>query len=88
MCHRHHAAGTGTVTQASCVTDATAGTSCRSRECATAPLAAHPERLLVGRALSNRTTLSLTTVQRYLALLEEVFLIKRAPAWSRTLSKR
>jgi uncharacterized protein len=51
-------------------------------------LAAHSGRLLVGRALSNRTTLSLTTVQRYLALLEEVFLIKRVPAWSRNLSKR
>jgi uncharacterized protein len=51
-------------------------------------LAAHSGRLLVGRALSNHTNLSLTTVQRYLALLQEVFLIKRVPAWSRNLSKR
>jgi predicted AAA+ superfamily ATPase len=51
-------------------------------------LAAHSGRLLVGRALSNHTNVSLTTVQRYLALLEEVFLIKRVPAWSRNLSKR
>ena len=51
-------------------------------------LAARSGRLLVGRALSNDTTLSARTIQRYLALLEEVFLIKRIPAWSRNLSKR
>ena len=37
MCHRLPVAGTGTVTIASCVTDVTAGTLCRGRECATAP---------------------------------------------------
>jgi predicted AAA+ superfamily ATPase len=51
-------------------------------------LAARSGQLLVGRALSNDIALGLTTVQRYLALLEEVFLIKRIPAWSRNLSRR
>jgi uncharacterized protein len=51
-------------------------------------LAARSGRLFVARALSNDTTLSVRTIQRYLALLEEVFLVKRIPAWSRNISKR
>jgi predicted AAA+ superfamily ATPase len=51
-------------------------------------LAARAGHLLVERALSNETSLSASTVRRYLSLLEEVFLIKRIPAWSRNLSRR
>jgi uncharacterized protein len=51
-------------------------------------LAARSGQLLVASALANDTGLSNNTVGRYLALLEEVFLIKRIPAWSRNLSTR
>jgi uncharacterized protein len=51
-------------------------------------LAAHSGQLLVGNALSDKMRLSARSVHRYLALLEEVFLIKRISAWSRNLSTR
>lgn len=43
-------------------------------------LAARSGHLLVERALSNETSLSASTVRRYLSLLQEIFLIKRIPA--------
>ncbi|GAA2213247.1 ATP-binding protein [Nonomuraea monospora] len=51
-------------------------------------LAARSGQLLVANALSNELGVSASTVNRYLVLLEEVFLIKRVPAWSRNLSNR
>jgi uncharacterized protein len=51
-------------------------------------LAARSGQLLVPGALSNELGLSRQTVSRYLGLLEEVFLIKRIPAWSRNISSR
>lgn len=51
-------------------------------------LAARSGQLLVGNALSNDLNLAARSVHRYLGLLEEVFLIKRIPAWSRNLSTR
>ncbi|HVE63026.1 MAG TPA: ATP-binding protein [Mycobacteriales bacterium] len=51
-------------------------------------LAARSGQLLVGNALSNDLQVSARTVHRYLSLLEEVFLIKRIPAWSRNVSSR
>jgi predicted AAA+ superfamily ATPase len=51
-------------------------------------VAARSGQLLVGNALSAQMNLSARTIHRYLALLEEVFLIKRVPAWSRNLSTR
>ncbi len=51
-------------------------------------LAARSGQLLVGNALSSDLRLSARSVHRYLGLLEEVFLIKRIPAWSRNLSTR
>jgi predicted AAA+ superfamily ATPase len=51
-------------------------------------LAARSGQLLVAGALSNVIGLSANTAHRYLGLLEEVFLIKRIPAWSRNLSSR
>ena len=51
-------------------------------------LAARSGQLLVGNALSSEVSLSAKTIHRYLGLLEEVFLIKRIPAWSRNLSNR
>jgi uncharacterized protein len=51
-------------------------------------LAARSGQLLVGNALSNDLQVSERTVHRYLSLLEEVFLIKRIPAWSRNVSSR
>ncbi|SNS66597.1 hypothetical protein SAMN05216276_1013123 [Streptosporangium subroseum] len=51
-------------------------------------LAARSGQLLVAGGLSNVIGLSANTVHRYLGLLEEVFLIKRIPAWSRNLSSR
>jgi predicted AAA+ superfamily ATPase len=51
-------------------------------------LAARSGQLLVGNALSNDLNLAARSVHRYLGLLEEVFLIKRVPAWSRKLSTR
>lgn len=51
-------------------------------------LAAQSANLLVPGALAGRLGLPQSTVSRYLALLEEVFLIKRIPAWTRNLSAR
>jgi len=51
-------------------------------------LAARSGQLLVSAALGNELGVSRQTVSRYLELLEEVFLIKRIPAWSRNLSSR
>lgn len=51
-------------------------------------LAARSAQPLVGNALSNDLQLSARTVHRYLALLDEVFLVKRVPAWSRNISSR
>ncbi|MFC7623159.1 ATP-binding protein [Microlunatus sp. GCM10028923] len=51
-------------------------------------LAAQSGQLLVPGTLASRLGLPQSTVSRYLALLEEVFLIKRIPAWSRNLSAR
>jgi len=50
--------------------------------------AARSGQLLVPGALGSELGLPQPTVKRYLALLEEVFLIKRIPAWSRNLSSR
>ena len=51
-------------------------------------LAARNANLLVPASLATETSLAHRTVTRYLGLLEEVFLIKRIPAWSRNLSAR
>lgn len=51
-------------------------------------LAARSGQLLVTSALAADARLPNRTATRYLALLEEVFLIKRIPAWSRNLSSR
>lgn len=51
-------------------------------------LAARSGQLLSLTALSNDLGLGATTVKKYVALLEEVFLIKRIPAWSRNVSSR
>lgn len=51
-------------------------------------VAARSGQLLVPGALGNELGLPQPTVKRYLALLEEVFLIKRIPAWSRNLRTR
>ncbi|WP_280252324.1 ATP-binding protein [Nocardia abscessus] len=51
-------------------------------------LAARSGQLLVPAALGNDLALGANTVKRYLSLLEEVYLIKRIPAWSRNLSNR
>jgi uncharacterized protein len=51
-------------------------------------LAVRSGQLLVPGALGNDLGLSRQTVNRYLGLLEEVFLIKRIPAWSRNLGSR
>lgn len=51
-------------------------------------LAARSGQLLVPGALGSELELSRQTVHRYVSLLEEVFLIKRIPAWSRNLSTR
>ena len=51
-------------------------------------LAAHSGQLLVVNAVGSDARLPASTVHRYLALLEEVFLIKRVPAWSRNVSAR
>jgi predicted AAA+ superfamily ATPase len=53
-----------------------------------APLAARAGQLLVPAALANELGVPRPTIVRYLALLEEAFLIKRIPAWSRNLSIR
>lgn len=51
-------------------------------------LAARSGGLLVPGSIASDLGLPQTTVARYLGLLEEVFLIKRIPAWSRNLSAR
>jgi predicted AAA+ superfamily ATPase len=51
-------------------------------------LAARSGQLLVVNAVGSDARLPASTVHRYLALLEEVFLIKRVPAWSRSVSTR
>jgi uncharacterized protein len=51
-------------------------------------VAARSGQLLVPGALGGELGLTQPTVTRYLGLLEEVFLIKRLPAWSRNLSNR
>lgn len=51
-------------------------------------LAARSGQLVVPGNLANSLTISAPTVRRYIDLLEEVFLIKRIPAWSRNLSQR
>lgn len=51
-------------------------------------IAARSGQLLVPGTLGGQLGLPQPTVTRYLGLLEEVFLIKRIPAWSRNLSTR
>jgi predicted AAA+ superfamily ATPase len=51
-------------------------------------VAARSGQLLVPNALGTSIGLPTATVNRYLGLLEEVFLIKRIPAWSRNVSSR
>ncbi|MQA27505.1 MAG: DUF4143 domain-containing protein [Micromonosporaceae bacterium] len=51
-------------------------------------VAARSGQLLVPGALASELGLPHPTVKRYLGLLEEVFLLKRIPAWSRNLSTR
>lgn len=51
-------------------------------------VAARSGQLLVPGTLGGQIGLPRDTVIRYLRLLEEVFLIKRVPAWSRNLSAR
>lgn len=51
-------------------------------------VAARSGQLLVVAALGNELGLPQPTAARYLTLLEEVFLIKRIPAWSRNISQR
>lgn len=51
-------------------------------------LAADPDNRWSPSALGSDVRLPQRTVGRYLELLEEVFLIKRVPAWSRNLSAR
>lgn len=51
-------------------------------------VAARSGQLLVPGALGSELGLPKDTVRRYLRLLEEVFLLKRIPAWSRNLSAR
>ncbi len=51
-------------------------------------LAARSGQLLVPANLANALGLPQSTVERYIGLLEETFLIKRIPAWSRNISSR
>lgn len=51
-------------------------------------LAARSGQLLVGSAVGTQLALGVRSVYRYLGLLEEVFLTKRVPAWSRNVSTR
>lgn len=51
-------------------------------------LAARSGQLLSVATLSNELGLGATTVKKYVALLEEVFVVKRVPAWSRNISSR
>jgi len=51
-------------------------------------VAARSGQLLVPGSLANALGLRQQTIGRYLGLLEDVFLIKRIPAWSRNLTSR
>jgi hypothetical protein len=51
-------------------------------------LAARSGQLLVTASVGSSAGLNRDTAARYIALLEEVFLIKRIPAWSRNVSTR
>jgi len=51
-------------------------------------LAARSAQPIVAAGLGNELGISATTVQSYLTLLEEVFLIKRIPPWTRRISGR
>ena len=51
-------------------------------------LAARSGQLLVASSVGNQAGVSQATALRYIGLLEEVFLIKRVPAWSRNISSR
>jgi uncharacterized protein len=51
-------------------------------------LAARSAGLLNASELSRSAGIKLTTLNRYLALLETVFLVRRVPAWSANLGKR
>lgn len=51
-------------------------------------VAARSAQLLVPGSLASDLGIARTTIERYLSLLEEVYLIKRIPAWSRNLSAR
>ena len=51
-------------------------------------VAARTGQLLVASQLANDLSVSGRTVLRYLELCEEIFLIKRVPAWSSNLAKR
>ncbi|WP_206061438.1 ATP-binding protein [Nonomuraea basaltis] len=51
-------------------------------------LAARSGQLLSRQPLGRELGLPTSTTHRYLSLLEEVYLIKRIPAWSRNLSNR
>ena len=51
-------------------------------------LAARSGQLLIASSVGNEAGVSQATALRYISLLEEVFLIKRVPAWSRNISSR
>jgi uncharacterized protein len=51
-------------------------------------LAARSAQLMVAASVGSEAGISQATALRYISLLEEVFLIKRIPAWSRNLSNR
>lgn len=51
-------------------------------------LAGRSAQPLVANSLANDLRLSARSVHRYIALLEEVFLVRRIPAWSRNASAR
>ncbi|MEO3887460.1 ATP-binding protein [Nonomuraea sp. B5E05] len=51
-------------------------------------LAARSGQLLARQSVGGELGLPASTASRYLSLLEEVYLIKRVPAWSRNLSSR
>ncbi len=51
-------------------------------------IAARSGQLLVAGTVAGSLGLSRPTVTRYIGLLEEVFLVKRIPGWSRNLSRR
>ena len=51
-------------------------------------LAVRSGQLLVASSVGDEAGISQATALRYISLLEEVFLIKRIPAWSRNISAR